>query len=57
MRYQESSKTRREARSGVRDEGFLPGLGAAGVYGSRPRAVDDSPQEYSRCPNGASDAS
>jgi putative transposase len=57
MRYQKSSKARREAGSGVRHEGFLPGLGAAGVHGFKPSSVDDPPREHSGPSNGASHAS
>jgi len=47
----------REAGPGVRHEGFLPGLRAAGVHGFKASSVDDPPREHSGPSDGASHAS
>ena len=57
MPYQKSSKARRGAGPGIRHEGVLPGLGAAGVHGLEARSINDSPQECSGSADGASHAS
>jgi hypothetical protein len=56
MPYQKSSEARRGTGPGVRHEGGLPGLRAAGVLSFETPPVDDPSQVYGRSSDGASDA-